>query len=102
MIRLTHIVTAAVAFAALGSFSGTAFAESRTNTTTKHAALHIQVIVVPVVMTDQNSKATSGAAISYSIPTFQPRMSVTKEIRNMRSTDRQTLMMVEVTTVVAQ
>lgn len=102
MIRLTNIVTAVVVLAALGSFSGTAFAESRTNTTTKHAALHIQVIVVPVVMTDQNSKATSGAAISYSIPTSQPRMSVTKELRDMHSTDGTAATMVEVTTVVAE
>jgi len=102
MIKLTHIVTAAVAFAAVGAFSRTAFAESRTNTSTKHATLHIQVIVVPVVMTNQNSKVISGAAISYSIPTIEPRMSVTKEIRNMRSTDGKSLTMVETTTVVAQ
>jgi hypothetical protein len=53
-------------------------------------------------MTDQNPKVTSEAAISYSIPTVQPLMSVTKNIRNMRSTDGKSLTMVEITTVVAE
>jgi hypothetical protein len=102
MIKFKHIVTAAAVFAALGAFSGTAVAESGANTGTKHAALHIQVMVVPVVMTDQNSKVTSGAAISYSIPMPQPPMSVTKEIRNVRSSDGKSVTMVEMTTIVVE
>ena len=102
MIKLTRIVTAAVALAALGAFSGTAVAESGANTSTKHATLHIQVMVVPVVMTDQNSQVTSGAAVSYSIPTNQTPMSVTKEIRSVRSRDGKTLTMVETTTFVVE
>lgn len=98
MIKLTRIVTAAVVV--LSTFP--AFAQSRTSTSTPQATLHIQVVVVPVVMTDQNPRVTSEAAISYSIPTVQPLMSVTKAIRNIRSADGKTLTMVEITTVVAE
>jgi hypothetical protein len=102
MIKLTHIVTAALALAALGAFSGTAVAESGANTSTKHAALHIRVMVVPVVITDQTSKVISSAAVSYSIPTNQPPMSVTKEVRNVRSSDGKSVTMVEMTTFVVE
>jgi hypothetical protein len=53
-------------------------------------------------MTDQNPKATPEAAVSYSIPTIQPSMSVTKEIRKMQATDGKSSMMVETTTIVAE
>jgi hypothetical protein len=98
MIKLTRIVTVAVAV--LSAFP--AFAQSRTSISTPQATLHIRVVVVPVIMTDQNPKVTSEAAISYSIPTVQPLMSVTKNIRNMRTTDGKSLTMVEITTVVAE
>ena len=87
----------------LSTLSGLASAQGRANTSTTQANLNIRVNVVQVVMTDQNSKVTSGsAAISYSIPTNQPPMSVTKEIRNMRSKDGKSLKMVEMTTVVVE
>jgi hypothetical protein len=76
--------------------------QGRANTSTTPANLRIRVNVVEVVMTDQNSKLTSGAAISYSIPTAQPRTSVTKEIRSVRSRDGKSLMLVEMTTVVVE
>jgi hypothetical protein len=86
----------------LSTLSGLASAQNRTNTSTASANLHIQVNVVQVVMTDQNPKATPEAAVSYSIPTIQPRMSVTKEIRKMQATDGKSSMMVETTTIVAE
>jgi hypothetical protein len=86
----------------LSTLSGLASAQGRANTSTTQANLNIRVNVVQVVMTDQNSKVTSGAAISYSIPTTQPSMSVTKEIRNMRSKDGKSLKTVEMTTVVVE
>lgn len=98
MIKLTPIVTAVVAV--LSTFP--AFAQNRASTSTPQATLHIQVMVVPVVMTDQDPKVMSQAAISYSIPTVQSPRSVTKEIRSMRSTDGKTLNTVEITTVVAE
>jgi uncharacterized membrane protein len=101
MTKLTHIVAAAVVFASLVTFSGSAFAASRTDTSTTQANLHIQVNVVQVVMTNQNPKATPETAISYSIPTVQPRMSISKEIHNMQATGK-TLKTVEITTVVAE
>jgi hypothetical protein len=102
MAKLTHIVTAAVIFASLGTLSRPAFAASRTDNGTTQANLHIQVNVVQVVMTNRNPKATPETAISYSIPTTQPPMSVTKEIRNMHSSDGKSLTMVEMTTVVVE
>lgn len=86
----------------LSTLSGLASAQNRTNTRTASANLHIQVNVVQVVMTDQNPKATPETAVSYSIPTIQPRMSVTKEIRNIRSADGKSLTMVQMTTIVAE
>jgi hypothetical protein len=88
----------------LSTLSGRSFAESRTNTSTANANLHIQVNVIQVVMTtpDQNPKATPETAISYSIPTVQPRMSVTKEIRKMQASDGKNPGMVETTTIVAE
>lgn len=86
----------------ISTFSGLASAQNRTNTSTTSAALHIRVNVVQVVMTDQNPKATREAAVSYSIPTLQPRMSVSKEIRSMQTTGQETFKTVEITTVVAE
>ena len=101
MAKLTRIATTAVVFASLGTLPS-AFAASRTNTGTTQANLHIQVNVVQVVMTDGNPKATPGTAVSYSIPTIQPQMSVSKEIHNMQVTGEKTLKTVEITTVVAE
>ena len=87
----------------LSTLTGLASAQRRANTSTTPANLNIRVNVVQVVMTDQNSKVTSGgAAISYSIPTNQPPMSITKEIRSVRSADGKRLTMVEMTTVVVE
>ncbi|HEY1939059.1 MAG TPA: hypothetical protein VGJ33_14090 [Candidatus Angelobacter sp.] len=102
MANLTRIVITAVVFASLGTLSGSAFAASRTNSSTTQANLHIQVNVVQVVMTNQNPKATPETAVSFSIPTVQPRISVSKEIHNMQTTGEKTLKMVEITTVVAE
>jgi hypothetical protein len=100
MIKLAQILTVIVIM--LSTFPKAAFAQSRTSTSATQATLHIQVMVVPVVMTDQNPKVTSQTAISYSIPTVHSPMSVTKAIQNMLSTDGKTLKMVEITTVVAE
>jgi hypothetical protein len=87
----------------LSILSGLASAQSRrTNTSTTPANLHIQVYVVEVVMPNPNPKATPETAVSYSIPTTQPRMSVTKEIRKMQATDGKDSSVVEITTVVAE
>jgi hypothetical protein len=100
MIKLMRFV--AVIAIVLSTLSGLASAQNRTNTRTASANLNIQVNVVQVVMTDQNPKATPEAAVSYSIPTVQPRMSVTKEIRKMQATDGKNPRMVEITTIVAE
>ena len=100
MIKLMRFV--AVIAIVLSTLSGLASAQNRTNTRTASANLNIQVNVVQVVMTDQNPKATPEAAVSYSIPTVQPRMSVTKEIRKMQATDGKSPTMVEITTIVAE
>jgi hypothetical protein len=100
MIKLMRFV--AVIAIVLSTLSGLASAQNRTNTRTASANLNIQVNVVQVVMTDQNPKATPEAAVSYSIPTIQPRMSVTKEIRKMQATDGKNPRMVEITTIVAE
>jgi hypothetical protein len=100
MIKLTRFV--AVSAIMLSTLSGLASGQNRTNTSTTSANLHIQVNVVQVVMTNQNPKATSETAVSYSIPTVQPRTSVTKEIRKMKATKGNRLGMVEITTVVAE
>jgi hypothetical protein len=87
----------------LSILSGLASAQSRrTNTSTTPANLHIQVYVVEVVMPNPNPKATPETAVSYSIPTTQPRMSVTKEIRKMQATDGKDSSVVEITTIVAE
>ena len=52
----------------LSTLSGLASAQGRANTSTTQANLHIQVNVVQVVTTDQDSKATPETAVSYSIP----------------------------------
>jgi Tfp pilus assembly protein PilE len=101
MIKLMRFV--AVIAIALSTLTGlAASAQNRTNTKTASANLHIQVYVVEVVMSNQNPKATPETAVSYSIPTTQPRMSVTKEIRKMQATGDKTLKTVEITTVVAE
>jgi hypothetical protein len=100
MIKLMRFV-AAIAIV-LSTLSGLASAQNRTNTRTASANLHIQVNVVEVVMTDQNSKAKPETAVSYSIPAIQPRMSVTKNIRKMQATDGTSPRMVEITTIVAE
>lgn len=100
MIKLMRFV--AVIAIVLSTLSGLAFAQNRTNTSTTSANLHIQVNVVPIVMTDQSPKATSETAVSYSISTMQPRRSVTKEIRNMQATDGKSPRMLEITTIVAE
>lgn len=87
----------------LSTLSGLASAQKGTNTRTASANLNIQVNVVEVVMTNQNLKtAPETAAVSYSIPTIQPRMSVTKEIQNMQTPDGKSFRMVETTTIVAE
>jgi hypothetical protein len=86
----------------VSTLSGQAFAESRTKGSTTHANLEIQVNVVQVVMTDRSPNATPEAAVSYFIPTVQPRMSVTREIRKMQATKGNKPGMVEITTVVAE
>ena len=101
MAKLTHIAATTVVFALLVTLSGAAFAASRTDSSATQANLHIQVNVVQVVMNNQNPKATPETAVSYSIPTVQPRMSVSKEIHNMQATG-ETLKAVEITTVVAE
>jgi len=100
MIKLMRFVV--VIAIVLSTLSGQASAQNRTNTKTASANLHIQVYVVEVVMNNQNPKATPEAAITYSIPTTQPHMSVTKEIRKMQATGDKTLKTVEITTVVAE
>jgi hypothetical protein len=100
MIKLMRFV--AVIAIVLSTLSGLASGQNRTNTSTTSANLHIQVNVVQVVMTDQNRKATPETGVSYSIPTIQPRMNVTKEIRKMQATGEKTLKTVEITTVVAE
>jgi hypothetical protein len=100
MIKLIRFV-AGIAIV-ISTLSGLASGQNRTNTSTTSANLHIQVNVVQVVMTDQNPKATPETAVSYSIPTIQPRMNVTKEIRKMQATGEKTLKTVEITTVVAE
>ena len=88
---------------ALSTLSGLASAQKGTNTRTASANLNIQVNVVEVVMTNQNLKtAPETAAVSYSIPTIQPRMSVTKATRKMQATDGKSSAMVEITTIVAE
>jgi hypothetical protein len=99
MIKLMRFI-AAIAIV-LSTLSGLASAQNRTNTSTTSANLHIQVNVVQVVMTEKNPKATPETAVSYSIPTIQPRMSVTKETRKMQATDGKSPM-VEITTIVAE
>jgi hypothetical protein len=99
MIKLMRFV--AVIAIVLSTLSGLASAQNRTNTSTTSANLHIQVNVVQVVMTEKNPKATPETAVSYSIPTIQPRMSVTKETRKMQATDGKSPM-VEITTIVAE
>lgn len=86
----------------LSTLSGPASAQARANSSTTQANLHIQVNVVQVVMTDQNPKATPETAVSYSIPTIQPRLSVTKEIRQVKATHGKNPRMVETTTIVLE
>jgi hypothetical protein len=86
----------------LSTLSGPASAQGRANSSTTQANLHIQVNVVQVVMTDQNPKATPETAVSYSIPTIQPRLSVTKEIRQVKATHGKNPRMVETTTIVLE
>jgi len=100
MIKLMRFVT--VIAIVLSTLSGLASAQNRTNTRTASANLNIQVNVVQVVMTDQNPKATPETAVSYSIPTIQPLMSVTKEVRKMQAPDGKSLTMVQMTTIVAE
>jgi len=99
MIKLMRFVAV---IAIVLTLSGLASAQNRTNTRTASANLRIQVHVVQVVMTDQNLKTTPEKAVSYNIPTVQPRMSVSKEIRNLQVTGQKTLKTVEITTVVAE
>jgi|SRR5947209_443997 len=100
MIKVVRLVPIIVMV--LSTFSGLASAQSRTNTRTTPANLHIQVNVVQVVMTQQNPKATSEATVSYSIPTVRPRLSVTKETHKMQTTDGKSSTMVEITTTVPE
>lgn len=100
MIKLVRFV-AAIAIA-LSTLSGLASAQSRANTRTTQANLHIQVNVVQVVMTQQNPKAAPETTVSYSIPMIQPRLSVTKEIHTMQSADGRSPMLVETTTIVPE
>jgi hypothetical protein len=100
MIKLARF--AVIIAIVLNILSGLASAQSRANTSTTQANLHIQVNVVQVVMTIQNPKAALETTVSYSIPAAQPRMSVTKEIRKMQATEGNSLRMVEITTVVAE
>jgi hypothetical protein len=86
----------------LSTLSGLASAQGRANTSTTQANLHIQVNVVQVVTTDQDSKATPETAVSYSIPTVPPRMSVTREIRQMKATHGKNPSIVETTTIVVE
>ena len=100
MIKLARF--AVIIAIVLNMLSGLASAQSRANTSTTQANLHIQVNVVQVVMTIQNPKAALETTVIYSIPAVQPRMSVTKEIRKMQATEGNSLRMVEITTVVAE
>jgi hypothetical protein len=86
----------------LSTLSGIASAQGRANTSTSQANLHIQVNVVQVVTTEQNPKVTPETAISYSIPTIQPHMIVTKELRLMQTTHGKSSRMVETTTIVVE
>ena len=100
MIKLARF--AVIISIVLNILSGLASAQSRANTSTAQANLHIQANVVQVVMTIQNPKAALETTVIYSIPAVQPRMSVTKEIRKMQATEGNSLRMVEITTVVAE
>ena len=100
MIKLIRFV-AGIAIV-LSTLSGSTFAASRKDTSTTPANLHIQVNVVQVIMTNPDPKATPERAISYNIPTAQPRMSVSKETRKMQATGERTVKTVEVTTIVAE
>jgi hypothetical protein len=100
MTNSTRLVT--VIATLLSALSGSAFAASRTDTSTTPANLRIQVNVVQVIMTNPDPQATPERAISYNIPTAQPRMSVSKEIRNMQVTGEKAIKTVEVTTIVAE
>ena len=100
MIKVVRLIRAIVMV--LSTFSGLASAQSRANTRTTQANLHIEVNVVQVVMTQQNPKVTPEATVSYSIPMIQPRLSVTKEIHTMQSADGRIPTLVETTTIVPE
>jgi hypothetical protein len=86
----------------LSTLSGLASAQKRANTPTTQANLHIQVNVVQVVMTEQNSTPTPQTAVSYSISALQPRTNVTKEMRQMQTPKGKNPRMVETTTIVVE
>ena len=100
MIKLARF--AAMIAIVISTLSGLASAQSRANTSTTQANLHIQVNVVQVIMTNQNPKAAPETTVSYSIPTIQPRMSITKESRQMQATEGNSVSIVEITTVIAE
>ena len=99
MKSVRHVAIIAILLSAL---SGLAAAQKGVNTRTTQANLRIQVTVVPVVMSEQNAKATPQKAVNYSILAGQPRMSVTKEIRQMQTSDGKKSGVVETTTIVAE
>jgi hypothetical protein len=101
MIKLMRVVAAVIVV--LSALSGLASAQNRTAARTASANLHIQVNVVQIVMPNQNQNAApETAAVIYSIPTIQPHMNVTKEIRKMQGTKGKPPTAVEITTIVAE
>jgi hypothetical protein len=98
LMRITIIIVAALII-----FPKGVLAQKQAGTNTSQANLRIQVTVVPMVMTMQNPNQNADAAVSYSIQTAPPRMTVTKETQQMRINQRaQETKVVQITTVVAE